>query len=180
MFIAKFGAKKGRIMSCQYSHVNWGGRLESRGVNEHWNGRCLSVPLARTTWHGLSLVKPSNFLVGTYIFRDSSRRTESLHFQIASETHPRKTHRFTSTIVHHPRLHLHLIAMAIAIVCNWDLLMIGDLVRIFGIDLSNSTIFFSLILLLWVNSPHWLRVDQWLASHRLCASNYMRILFGDS
>jgi hypothetical protein len=141
MFIAKFGAKKGRIMSCQYSHVNWGGRLESRGVNEHWNGRCLSVPPARSPWHGLSLVKPSNFLVGTYIFRDSSRRTESLHFQIASETHPRKTHRFTFTIVHHPRLHLHLIAIAIAIAFNWDLLATSDLVRIFGIDLSNSTMF---------------------------------------
>ena len=33
----------------------------------------------------------------------------------------------------------HLIAIAIA--CNWDLLAIGDLVRIFGIDLSNSTMF---------------------------------------
>ena len=33
----------------------------------------------------------------------------------------------------------HLIVIAIA--CNWDLLVIGNLVRIFGIDLSISTMF---------------------------------------
>jgi hypothetical protein len=40
----------------------------------------------------------------------------------------------------------HLIAIAIA--CNWDLLAIGDLVRIFGIDLSDSTMFYILDLVI--------------------------------
>jgi hypothetical protein len=46
---------------------------------------------------------------------------------------------FTSTIDHHSHLHLHLIVIAIP--CNWDLLATGDLVRIFGINLSISTPF---------------------------------------
>ena len=126
-------------MSCQYSQVNWGRRDASRSVNEHWYRRGSSVPCARTTWHRLRLVKRSNFREDAYIFRDSSRRTESRHSQIASETHPEEDpplHHHHSSSSPSPS---HLIVIAIA--CNWDLLAIGDLVRIFGIDLSNSTMF---------------------------------------
>ena len=138
-FYGEIWSKNGRITSCQYSQVNWGRRAESSSVNERRYGRGSPVRPARATRHRLRQVKPSNFREGTYIFRDSSRCTESRHSQIASETHPRKIHHFTSTIVHHSHFYPHLIAIAIA--CNRDLLAIGDLVRIFGIDLSNSTMF---------------------------------------
>ena len=138
-FYGKIWSKSRRIMSCQYSQVNWGRRGNTRGVNDRRYGRGLPVPCARTTWHRFLLVKRSKFREDAYIFRDSSRCTESRHSQIALETLPEEDpplHHHHSSSSPSPS---HLIVIAKA--CNWDLLVIGNLVRIFGIDLSNSTMF---------------------------------------
>ena len=176
-FYGEIWSKKGKNHELPILTSQLGSKTNTRGVNDRRYGWGLPVPCARTTRHRLRQIKRSNFREDAYIFRDSSRRTESRHSQIASETHPEEDpplhHHHSSSSASPP----HLIAIDIA--CNWDLLAIGDLVRIFGIDLSNSIMFSFIDLAIMSEWSSW--AAGWgLASQQLCASNYMGILCGDS